>query len=86
MKKEDIELIIKNKENQEVEFKQGCPANHEISQIICAFANTYGRFFIMGISERGQIKGVLCDLDKLQVFYIMLKKLRPDFVYRKEKL
>ena len=66
MKKEEIESIIKNKENQEVEFKQGCPANHEISQIICAFANTDGGLFIMGVSEKGQIKGVLGDLDKLQ--------------------
>src|SRR3989344_2237419 len=66
MKKEEIESIIKNKENQEVEFKEGCPANHEISQIICAFANTDGGFFIMGITKKGDIKGLSNNLDKLQ--------------------
>ena len=42
MKKEEILDLIKGGETQEVEFKEGCPANHEISQIICAFANTDG--------------------------------------------
>ncbi len=66
MRKEEISELIKNGENQEVEFKEGCPANHEISQIICAFANTDGGFFIMGITKKGEIKGLSCNLDKFQ--------------------
>ena len=56
MRKEEIFELIKNGENQEVEFKEGCPANHEISQIICAFANTEGGFFIMGVNKSGELK------------------------------
>lgn len=66
MKKEEIESYIINGENQEIEFKKGCPANHEISQIICAFANTDGGYLILGVSEKSQIIGLSCDLDKLQ--------------------
>ena len=50
MKKEDILQLIKNGETQEVEFKEGCPSTNEISETICAFANTDGGYFIMGVS------------------------------------
>ncbi len=66
MKKEDILQLIKNGETQEAEFKEGCPANHEISQIICAFANTDGGCFIMGVSKKGEITGLSGNFDKIQ--------------------
>ncbi|MBI4447441.1 putative DNA binding domain-containing protein, partial [Candidatus Woesearchaeota archaeon] len=58
--------LIKNGENQEVEFKEGCPKNCEISETICAFANTDGGYFILGVSKKGEIKGLTCNLDSLQ--------------------
>lgn len=66
MKREEILNLIKGGETQEIEFKEGCPANHEISQIICAFANTDGGYFVMGISKNGDIKGLTCNIDTLQ--------------------
>jgi len=66
MKKEELIQLIKNGETQEVEFKEGCPQNHELSETICAFANTDGGYFIMGISKKGDIKGLTCNIDTLQ--------------------
>lgn len=66
MKKEELLILIKNGETQEVEFKEGCPANHEVSETICALANTDGGNFILGISNKGEIRGLTCNLDGLQ--------------------
>lgn len=66
MQKEELLQLVKNGENQEVEFKEGCPANPELSQTICAFANTDGGYFILGITRQGEIKGLSCNIDKLQ--------------------
>ncbi len=66
MKKEELLSIINEGENQQVEFKEGCPSSHELSRIICGFANTDGGYFIIGVSKHGGIKGLACDLDKLQ--------------------
>lgn len=67
MKKEELIQLIKNGETQEVEFKEGCPQNHELSETICAFANTDGGCFILGVAKKGEIKGIVCNLDKLQL-------------------
>ncbi len=66
MKQEELLTLIKNGENQQVEFKEGCPSNHDLSKIICGFANTDGGYFILGVSKKGEIKGLTCNLDKLQ--------------------
>ena len=66
MKSEELLALIKNGETQEVEFKEGCPNGHKLAEIICGLANTDGGFLILGVSEKGEIKGLNCDLDKLQ--------------------
>lgn len=66
MKKEDLLQLIRNGETQEIEFKEGCPSTYEISETICAFANTDGGYFIMGVSKKGEIRGLSCNMDKLQ--------------------
>src|SRR3989338_1952229 len=66
MKQEEILTLIKNGETQEAEFKEGCPSTHKLAEIICGLANTDGGFLILGVSEKGEIKGLRCDLDKLQ--------------------
>jgi len=66
MKQEELLALIKNGETQEVEFKEGCPSGHKLAEIICGLANTDGGFLILGISEKGEIKGLRCDFDKLQ--------------------
>lgn len=66
MRKDEILELIKNRESQEVEFKEGCPSNSEISETLCAFANTDGGHFIFGVNKKGEIKGLACNLDKFQ--------------------
>ncbi|MEK6857112.1 MAG: RNA-binding domain-containing protein, partial [Nanoarchaeota archaeon] len=66
MKNDKILELIKNGESQEVEFKEGCPSNSEISETLCAFANTDGGYFIFGVNKKGEIKGLTCNLDKFQ--------------------
>lgn len=45
MKKEELLELIKKGETQEIEFKEGCPKNTDLSEMICAFANTDGAIY-----------------------------------------
>ena len=66
MKKDEILELIKTGESQEIEFKEGCPPNSEISETLCALANTDGGYFIFGITKKGDVKGLTCNMDKFQ--------------------
>ncbi|MEK6949565.1 MAG: ATP-binding protein [Nanoarchaeota archaeon] len=66
MKKDEVLELIKNGESQEIELKEGCPSNSEISETLCAFANTDGGYFIFGVHKKGDIKGLACNIDKFQ--------------------
>ncbi len=66
MNHEELLALIKNGENQHAEFKEGCPSSHELAKIICGFANTDGGYLIFGVSKKGEIKGLIYNLDKLQ--------------------
>jgi ATP-dependent DNA helicase RecG len=58
--------LIEQKESQDVEFKLGNPASNDISQTLCAFANTDGGYLIFGVDSKGKIEGLKCNLDRLQ--------------------
>ena len=58
MKKDEILELIKTGESQEIEFKEGCPSNSDISETLCAFANTDGGYFIFGVTKKGEVKGL----------------------------
>lgn len=66
MDKERLLQIIKTGESQETEFKEGCPSETKLSEIICGLANTDGGFLILGVDKRGVIRGLQCNFDKLQ--------------------
>jgi len=66
MDKEQLLEIIKAGENQEVEFKESFHSSQDISKIICSLANTLGGTLILGVSDKGEIKGIKENLDKLQ--------------------
>ena len=66
MDKEKLIQIIKTGENQEIEFKEGCPSETKLSEVICGFANADGGFLFLGIGKNGEVKGLECNLDKLQ--------------------
>ena len=63
----EILALIKGGETQEVEFKEGCPSGRKLSEAICALANTDGGYLFLGVSNKGNIKGLECDFDKFQI-------------------
>ncbi len=66
MDQEKLIQIIKTGENQEIEFKEGCPSETKLSEVICGFANADGGFLCLGIGKKGEVKGLQCNFDKLQ--------------------
>jgi len=53
-----IEEMIKKGESETVEFKQSLAEASEIIETVCAFANTKGGTIIVGVNDKGEIKGV----------------------------
>jgi len=66
MEKRQILEIIKSGESQEVEFKESFHSSQKFSELMCAFANTYGGIIIIGVNPKKEIIGIKEDLDKLQ--------------------
>jgi len=55
---EELNDLIKNGENESVEFKTRLPDPRIIAKFLSAFANTKGGKLIIGIDDRGNIFGV----------------------------
>jgi len=63
---EQLVKIIEVWETQDVEFKQSVHSHQELSQHMCALANTNGGLIFIGISPKKEITGITEDIDKLQ--------------------
>ena len=63
---EEIKQIIEKGENVEIEFKQSLPSQQELAKTICAFANTLGGIFFIGVNNNKEIKGISADKDNIQ--------------------
>ncbi len=50
--------LIKEGESEEVEFKESLSVKDEIGKSVSAFSNSNGRTILVGISDKGDIKGV----------------------------
>ena len=61
-----VKEIIKNGENQEVEFKESFHSQQKVSKILCGLGNTFGGMIFFGISDKGNLKDLKENLDKLQ--------------------
>jgi ATP-dependent DNA helicase RecG len=57
MKKEEIEFILKEGEGQFIEFKE-CFDSKNFAKEIVAFANSEGGRIILGVNDKGDIKGI----------------------------
>lgn len=67
MEAHQLKELIKNGENQEVEFKQAWPSQETIGRVICSLANTSGGVLLVGVSDDGKVAGIeKKNLDKLQ--------------------
>lgn len=58
--------LIKQGENQEVEFKRKLNSNQEIGKVICSFANTQGGILVLGVEDNGKLVGINEDVDEVQ--------------------
>lgn len=63
---EQVKLLAKQDESQELERKEFFPGREKAARTICAFANTNGGALILGIKKGGKIIGVSGDIDELQ--------------------
>jgi len=66
MDKKQLLEIIEAGETQEVEFKESFHSSQDVSKILCSLANTLGGTLIFGVSDKGKIKGIKENLDRLQ--------------------
>ena len=53
-----IEEMIKKGESEIIEFKRSLAETREITETVCAFANSKGGTVIVGVNDKGEIKGV----------------------------
>jgi ATP-dependent DNA helicase RecG len=62
MKKEEINLLIKQGEGYNLELKKSLPSKaSELAEEICAFANAAGGVLLIGIDDEGVIRGINLD-------------------------
>ena len=64
---EEIKKLIGQGEGVEIEFKPSFPTQHELAKTLCAFANTFGGIFFIGVSNKGEINGISSDKDNLMI-------------------
>lgn len=60
----EIRKMIENGESEKVEFKENF--DKEAVETAVAFANTKGGVILIGISDKGEIKGVRIEKDTLK--------------------
>ncbi|MCH7761833.1 ATP-binding protein [candidate division TA06 bacterium] len=56
MNEKELKKLIISEETEKIEFKEG--ENEPFYRTISAFANTKGGIILLGVDDRGQIKGV----------------------------
>jgi len=65
--------MIKKGEGETLEFKEGFGEEREILETICAFSNSRGGRILIGVDDRGRIKGVALGKNTLQNFLNKVK-------------
>src|SRR5258708_3397201 len=62
MTSEELELLIKQGEGYNLEFKQSLPSKaSDLAEEICAFANAAGGTLLIGVDDKGKIVGLSMD-------------------------
>ncbi|HEU24284.1 MAG TPA: winged helix-turn-helix transcriptional regulator [Mesoaciditoga lauensis] len=61
---QEIINILATGENEKVEFKE--KVSERTIESLCAFANTFGGTMIIGVSDKGKIKGVIDAKDQIR--------------------
>jgi len=74
-----IKELINGGESKTVEFKEDFPQKNQISKTVCAFANRAGGYIVVGVNDRGDVKGLSNDL--LDEYLDRISNIVHDSVY-----
>ena len=62
MTSQELTLLIKQGEGDNLEFKQSLPSKaSDLADEICAFVNAAGGILLIGVDDKGKIVGVSLD-------------------------
>lgn len=74
---EDVLELVKQSENESVEFKAVLPPSRVIAKIIASFANTEGGYLILGVLDNGTPKGLSGDFFATETVHKAIDLLTP---------
>ncbi|MEM2281952.1 MAG: putative DNA binding domain-containing protein [Candidatus Hadarchaeales archaeon] len=69
----EILKLLKKGENTTLEFKESFAEEKEILETVCAFSNSAGGKIVVGVDDRGKVKGVALGKNTLQNFLNKVK-------------
>ena len=75
---EDIKLMAKRGESYNVDFKVAIPQKvRDITEEVCSFANAAGGCVLIGVDDRGEIKGTSIDNSKRSAIQDSIGEISP---------
>lgn len=75
---EDIKALATSGEGYNVDFKLRVPSKvRELSQEVCAFANSEGGYVLIGIDDNGRIVGTEIDNPKRSAIQDTIRDISP---------
>ena len=81
----DIKSIIESGEGYNAEFKVSVPSKvREITEQVCAFANSAGGVIILGVNDKNEIKGTTIDNAKRAAVQNSMSEISPELNCRLE--
>jgi ATP-dependent DNA helicase RecG len=80
MTAEQVKSIISTGEGYQAEFKINVPSKvRELTEEICAFANSTGGVILIGVDDHNQIQGISMDNAKRSAIYNSIGEISPKF-------
>ena len=75
---EEIKALIREGEGYNVDFKISVPSKvRDLSQEVCAFANSEGGYLLIGVDNDGRIAGTAIDNDKRSAIQNSIRDISP---------
>lgn len=62
-----VKKLIKQKEGKSLDFKNKITSKEKIAKTLVAFANTDGGYLLIGVSDRGELRGVDPEEEKYMI-------------------
>jgi ATP-dependent DNA helicase RecG len=77
----DVKILIKQGESETLEFKESLQLKDEIGETVSAFSNLKGGVILVGVSDKGKIKGVQIGRKTLTELAEYIKKNTDPRIY-----